>query len=205
MADATLGSVLRQIDSLFREGATAGIGDALLLERFLKDGDAKAFEALVARHGPMVLSVCRAILKNPQDVEDAFQATFLVLAEKARVIRGQHSLAGWLYRVTQNVALRANANAERRRKHERAAGSLRLELEPKDDLHAALLTTLHEEIARLPEKCRLAIVHCYLQGKTHAQAAAELRWGEATVRRKLADARETLRSRLTQRGVALAF
>ena len=99
MAIETLGAALRQIKRLFAEGVISGLPDRRLLDLFIEERDADAFEALVARHGPMVLSVCRGILRDPSDVEDAFQATFLVLVKKARTIRGRQSLGGWLYQV----------------------------------------------------------------------------------------------------------
>src|SRR5258706_16185654 len=115
MVIETLGAALRQINRLFAEGVIAELSDAQLLERFLIQGDAGAFEALVGRHGPMVLSVCRAILRNPCDAEDAFQATFLVLVKKGRTIRGRDVLGGWLYQVAHRVAIQANTAAARRR------------------------------------------------------------------------------------------
>src|ERR1700759_1698645 len=119
MAIDRLGAVLRQLNRLFAKGVVTGLSDAQLLERFLTQGDAGAFEALVARHGPMVLSVCRGILREPNDAEDAFQATFLVMVKKADTIRGRHALGGWLYRVAQRVAIQANAAAARRQAHEK--------------------------------------------------------------------------------------
>ena len=106
MAIETLGAALRQINRLFADGVIAGLSDAQLLERFLTQGDAVAFEALVGRHGPMVLSVCRGILRDPNDAEDAFQATFLVLVKKGGTIRGRDALAGWLHQVAHRVAIR---------------------------------------------------------------------------------------------------
>src|SRR5437763_748164 len=122
MAIETLGAALRQLDRLFVDGVVAGLSDAQLLERFLSQGDAGAFEALVGRHGPMVLSVCRAIVRDPHEAEDAFQATFLILVQKGGTIRGRDALAGWLHRVAHRVANRANVAAARRRTHEREAG-----------------------------------------------------------------------------------
>ena len=138
----------------------AGLSDAQLLERFLTQGDAGAFEALVGRHGPMVLSVCRGIFRDPHDAEDAFQATFLVLVKKGGTIRGRDALGGWLHQVAHRVAIQANAAAARRRTHERQVGEMAVATSTNgpaapDDL----LPALHEEIARLPEKHRLAIVH----------------------------------------------
>src|SRR3954453_7293444 len=99
MAIETLGSALRQITRLFSGGTAAGLSDAQLLDRFVAHRDADAFEALVARHGPMVLSVCRGVLRDPNDAEDAFQATFLILVKKAGTVRGRAALGGWLHLV----------------------------------------------------------------------------------------------------------
>ena len=114
MAIETLGAALRQIERLFADGVISGLPDAGSSIASGRDGD--AFEALVARHGPMVLSVCRGILRDPRDAEDAFQATFLVLVKKAATIRGGPALGGWLYQVAHRVAIQANAAAARRRR-----------------------------------------------------------------------------------------
>jgi DNA-directed RNA polymerase specialized sigma24 family protein len=124
MDSAALGSALRQIHRLFAEGAVAGLSEAQLLDRFRARCDSAAFEALVARHGPMVLAVCRDILRDLDDAEDAFQATFLVLVKKAGTIRGRDTLGGWLHKVAHRVAFQANAAAARRRAHERQAGQM---------------------------------------------------------------------------------
>ena len=115
MASARSGMALGQIQRLFDEGTFTGLTDAQLVERFLDRRDEGAFAALVARHGPMVLAVCRGVLKDVNDAEDAFQATFLVLFRKASGLRGNGSLGSWLYRVAYRIAIRANAVAARRR------------------------------------------------------------------------------------------
>jgi RNA polymerase sigma factor (sigma-70 family) len=199
-----MGGALRRIHHLFIEGTAAGLADGQLLERFLSRGDEAAFAALVERHGPMVLRACRSVLARPEDVEDAFQATFLVLVCKARSIRGQQALAAWLGRVAHRVAGRAGVESARRRSHERRAGAARAAVlsraEPDDDWRLAL----HEELGRLSDRYRLPLLLCDLEGKTHAQAAAELGCGPATVQRRLTAARDLLRSRLTRRGIALS-
>ena len=124
MAMETLGSALRQINYLFADGTLTGLSDAHLLERFVGRHDPGSFEVLVARHGPMVLSVCRGILRDPNDAEDAFQATFMILVKKAGTIRGRVVLGGWLYQVAHRVAVHANIAAARRRAHEREAGQM---------------------------------------------------------------------------------
>jgi RNA polymerase sigma factor (sigma-70 family) len=204
MASATLTTALRQLHTLFNDGAAREQTDAQLLDRFVSRGDATAFEVLLARHGPMVLAVSRGVLKDPHEAEDALQATFLVMVRKARSIRGQAALGCWLHRVAYRVAVHANVESARRRREERSAAARRPESvtgrEPGDSLRAAL----HEEVARLPERLRRPVVLCYFEGMSHAQAAFELRWGEATVRRRLAGARNLLRSRLSRRGVVVS-
>jgi RNA polymerase sigma factor (sigma-70 family) len=203
MATAPIGTALRQIQVLFAEGRLASLPDGELLERFLSERDEAAFTALVERHGPMVLGTCRAVLRDTNAAEDAFQATFLVLVCKARSIRGRGALASWLYQVAHRVARQAGAKAARLRTRERLVGRFKVtdghhEI-PDDDWREIL----HEEVARLSDKHRLPLLLCDLEGKTHAQAATELNCGEATIRRRLTGARERLRSRLIRRGVSL--
>ena len=202
MASEQTETALRDIRRLFSEGTVAGLADAQLLERFVVGRDEEAFSALVAEHGPMVMAVCRRVLSDSNDVEDAFQATFLVLVRKARSVRAEESLGGWLYRVAHRVAVEANRDAVRRRAREMRAAvrsaSDRDHGGAPDDSWPAL----HEELARLPEKFRRPVVLCYLEGKTQAEAAAQLRWSGATLRRRLAGARERLRTRLVRRGIA---
>jgi RNA polymerase sigma factor (sigma-70 family) len=201
MAGARLGPALWHIQQLFRDGSATGLSDTQLLRRFAVRRDEAAFAAVVARHGPMVMAVCRAILRDPYDAEDAFQATFLVLARKAGTAWTEGQLGGWLHTVAYRIAVRASTDSAIRHRHERQAAReavgayAPVEL---DDLRPAL----HEEIARLPARFRLPIVLCYFEGLTHVQAAVHLGCGEATVRRRLAVARERLRLRLAQRGLA---
>ena len=202
MSIETLGVALRQIKQLFAEGVMSGQSDAQLLERFIEQRDPGAFEALMGRHGPMVLSVCRGILRDPNDAEDAFQATFLVMVRKASTIRGRRVVGSWLYRVAHRVAIQANKAAARRRAHEKEAGQMATASRPSGPtIPDEVLPALHEEIARLPEKHRLALVLCDLEGMTQFQAAGELDWSERTLRRRLAEARERLKSQLARRGL----
>jgi RNA polymerase sigma factor (sigma-70 family) len=203
MAIQTLGSTLRQINRLFADGAVTGLSDAQLLERFVGRRDSEAFEAILARHGPMVLGVCRGILRDPNDAEDAFQATFLILIKKAGSIRANVVLGGWLYQVAYRVAVAANTAAARRRMLERTAGEMAaMSSAPGTTISDELFKAAHEALARLPEKYRLAILLCDLEGKPQAQAARELNWSERTLRRRLAAARERIKSRLSRRGWA---
>jgi len=204
MAIETMGSALKQINRLFSDGVTTGLTDVQLLTQFIDDRDPVAFEALLARHGPMVLSVCLGVLRDPSDAEDAFQATFLVMLKRAGTIRGRHALGGWLYQVAHRVAIQANMGAARRRIHEKEAGQMAAAMTSSGSNPAhELLRSLHDEVARLPEKQRLAVVLCDMEGKTQTQAALELEWSERTLRRRLAEARERLKARLARRGQVL--
>jgi RNA polymerase sigma-70 factor (ECF subfamily) len=199
---------------LFEAGTAAGLGDHELVGRFASRRGADdevaeaAFAALVARHGPMVLHVCRAVLGDRHEAEDAFQATFLVLASRARSIRSGASVGSWLHGVALRVASRARSRATRRRHHERRRAEMterRIEGENGAPLlKDELARVLQEEIGRLPEKFRAAVVLCCLEGLTHEGAADRLGCPVGTVRSRLAAARERLKRRLTRRGVASA-
>lgn len=200
--------VLRQVDRLFSSGTLAGQPDTQLLWRFTARNDQAAFEVLIERHGPMVLSVCRRWLRyDATAVEDAFQATFLILVQKARTLRNRDRLAAWLYGVALRVARRArqqDIQRETGRRHDLELGDLPRESE--SDFTASceqdeIATIVDEEMTRLPARQRDPMVLCYLQGLTHEQAADRLRWPVGTVRSRMASARETLRTRLTRRGV----
>jgi RNA polymerase sigma factor (sigma-70 family) len=181
-----------------------GLSDAQLVERFVQKRDESAFEALVGRHGPTILGVCRRVLRHDQDAEDAFQATFLVLVRKAGSIGRRQALASWLYRVAYRVALRIRIQAASRTARQK----------PLTDVSAAVVTpsaawsdlrpVIDEEVNRLPEKYRAPFVLCYLGGKTNEQAARELGCPKGTVLSRLAWARQRLRARLIRRGLALS-
>ncbi len=202
----------RYLSDLFRNGTPAVLSDPELLSRFASrrsehDETAElAFAALLARHGPMVLRVCRAVLGDRHEVEDAFQATFLVLAVRARSIRHRGSVASWLHGVALRVAASERTRAARRRRHElvRAAmtSSTTSDAESDPVYDDELTLVIQEEIGRLPEKYRAAVVLCYLEGLTHEMAAERLGWPVGSVKSRLAWARERLRVRLTRRGFA---
>jgi RNA polymerase sigma factor (sigma-70 family) len=193
---------------LFDVGTVGGLTDGQLLERFTtRAGEAAelAFAALVERHGPMVLRTCQAVLEDAHDAQDAFQATFLVLARKARSIRRREAIASWLHGVARRVAACAKGAAARRRRHERRAAEGRPTTIAIDEQRADLGQVLHEELDRLPERYRAPIVLCYLEGLTHEQAAKQLRWPVGTVRSRLARGRERLQGRLMRRGAVPAI
>ena len=193
-------AVLRQVRRLFGAGTLAGLAEGPLLERFLDRRDEAAFEALMARLGPMVLGVCRRTLRDEGDVEDAFQATFLILIRRAGTLRDRELLAPWLHRVALRVAIRAGVEAARRRMPALDAESLAAV--PAPSPAPELRPTLDEELARLPEKYRAPVVLCYLEGRTHEEAARQLSWPVGTVKGRLSRARDLLRGRLARRGLA---
>ncbi|MBI1914623.1 MAG: sigma-70 family RNA polymerase sigma factor [Planctomycetes bacterium] len=177
--------------------------DCQLLQRFVARREESAFAALLQRHGPMVLRVCREVLGHEQAAEDAFQATFLVLARKAVSIRRHESLAAWLHRVALNIARTAKTSRAQRRAQEREAALMAVARSVDDVQPCDWQPLLHEEVNRLPEKYRVPVVLCYLEGKTHDEAAQQLSWPLGTVKGRLARARDLLRLRLARRGLTL--
>ncbi len=204
MATGHRGSVMDSLGRLFDSGTVTGLSEAQLLERFLVHRDESAFEAILHRHGPMVLGVCRRILDDPHDVADAFQTTFLILVKKARSIRDRDVLGTWLYGVARRVAVRAKVNARCRRTRERTeAEGLDVQQPRGDRLEATELRALiDDELERLPSRYRQPIILCDLEGQTHEQAAALIGCPVGTVKSRLSRGREQLRSRLVRRGVA---
>ncbi len=206
MAIRPKGTLERQLRTVFNLGTIGELTDGQLLERFAtRGGEAAelAFAAVVERHGPMVLRVCRHALGDQNDAEDAFQATFLILVKQARSLWVRDSLGPWLHRVAHRVATRARLSAARRREHERrTAAAMPTVVYERGDWDE-LLSLLHQEIERLPERCRVPVVLCDLQGLTHERAARHLGWPVGTVKSRLARARELLRGRLSRRGMGL--
>jgi RNA polymerase sigma factor (sigma-70 family) len=198
-----LRNLLRRLRSLAGQPAEGTIPDAQLLERFVHHRDEAAFELLIWRHGPMVLGLCRRVLRQEQDAEDAFQATFLTLARKAGSIGKREACASWLYKVAYRISLAARASANRRGQAKSVSEDLAVE---DADVLAwrDLRPVLDEEVNRLPERYRAAFVLCCVQGKTNEEAAELLGCPTGTVLSRLSRARERLRGRLTRRGVGLA-
>jgi RNA polymerase sigma factor (sigma-70 family) len=195
-----LNEVMRKVRGRLARDECAAATDAALLDRFRSGRDEEAFAELVRRHGGMVFGVCRRLLRNAHDAEDAFQATFLVLVRSGSAVRQLGSVASWLYGVARRTALEARRSAARRRVKE--AGAMRgsaVSADSCDDLREVL----DEEIARLPEKFRAPLVLCDLEGKTRREAAKHLGCPEGTVASRLALARKTLGSRLARRGVTV--
>jgi RNA polymerase sigma factor (sigma-70 family) len=181
----------------------AAAPDGLLVARFAAHRDEAAFAALVQRHGPLVWGVCRRVLGRDHDAEDAFQASFLVLARKAGSIGKRASVRSWLYAVAYRVAVRARAAAARRQACERAAAPPPAAVPPHDPERHEVRAILDEEVSRLPERQRLPVILCYLEGKTNDEAAQVLGCPRGTVATHLARARQRLRGRLARRGLAL--
>jgi len=200
MAHGSLGSIVGHIRRLLDPTQIDGQSDGCLLDRFASQRDEAAFAALVRRHGPMVLSLCRRLVHDSHAAEDAFQATFLVLVRKTPAIRKRDSVGSWLYGVAYRLALRARTAARRRQ-----AGLKEVEDMPAPESRDTgdLRPVLDEEINRLPEKYRSPVVLCYLEGKTAEEAAGELGWPKGTVFTRLSHARKRLRERLERRGVGL--
>jgi RNA polymerase sigma factor (sigma-70 family) len=200
--------LLRHIRRLLAPSDKDASSDAALLERYVRQRDEAAFTALLARHGPMVLGVCRRVLRDSHEAEDAFQATFLVLARKVGTLRRPESLASWLYGTARHLALAARRADVRRRQREARC----LEAAPPssqgdllDELSAReLLLTLDEEMVCLPETYRLPLILCYLEGHTHEEAARWLGWTAGSVKGRLERGRARLHGRLVRRGLILS-
>jgi RNA polymerase sigma factor (sigma-70 family) len=208
MANDRLHAILRHVRRTAAPAAGAMLTDAQLLDRYLTHRDESAFGALVRRHGGLVASACRRVLSDENDVEDAFQATFLVLLRKAKSIRNRQTLACWLYRVAGRVATEARAARNRRRRLE-GSETLICNLQSEicnsaDPSWREVCEMLHGELDRLPPHLRLPLILCYLDGKTRDDAARQLGWRVSTLHGRLERGRLRLRSRLARRGVDLS-
>ncbi len=197
------GELARSLELVAGSGTVAGLSDAELLQRFAarcerdRASAEVAFGAIVARHGTLVLGVCRHVLREPSDVDDAFQATFLVLVRKANAVRVKESLAPWLHGVAYRTAIKARSLSAKRRNRE-----AEIVRESNDEGSSDDHAVLHEELNRLPEKYRSPVVLCHLEGLSHEEAARQLRWPVGTVSGRLSRARDLLRDRLTRRGLS---
>lgn len=204
MPAAHAGAMLRHLQQLVETQARQNLTDGQLLQRFAVQREEGAFAALVRRHGRLVWRVCRHVLRREHDAEDAFQATFLVLARRANAIHKSESVASWLHGVAYRISVRAKQMAAKRSERERRAAA------PEQDPAAAdlavrdLQAILDEELHRLPEKYRAPFVLCCLEGRNRAEAAAELGWKDGTISSRIAQARRLLQERLLCRGVTLS-
>lgn len=204
MANQSLQGVLRQIRRIAAVQTSRELSDRELLERFCGANDEAAFTVLVERYGPVVLSVCRRALGNFHDAEDACQASFLVLARKARSIRKTASVSSWLHRVASSVA--ANMRRERWRRARREQGiQPAVAQDPAADVSwRELQGALDEELQRLPERYRSPLILCYLDGRTRDEAAGRLGLTPAALHGRLERGRRLLGDRLTRRGLTLS-
>src|SRR5436309_6576801 len=202
MATASLSRMVRHLrqEEADRSGDRP---DQELLERHLA-GDPAAFERLVWRHGPAVLAVCRSVLGHEADAEDAFQATFLTLWRGAGSIRQRGAVGGWLCGVAYRVAVKALHAAGRRRRHEHRAAQAEAITAALDLSWREACAALYEELDRLPERFRLPLLHCYLQGLSRDEAARQLGWSAGAVKGRLERGRLLLRDRLARRGITLS-
>ncbi len=203
MAQTALASLLHYLRSL-HHAARGELSDRELLRQYVANHEEAAFAALLHRHAPLVWSVCRRLLDNEQDAEDAFQAVFLVLLRKSSSLRVGRTLATWLHAVATRIALKSRVTSLRRIQREKRAIMSEL-----SDPYAAvegrdLRAVLDEELDRLPEKYRAPLVLCYLEGLSYTEAARQLGWRDGTLCGRLARARELLRKRLSRRGLTLS-
>jgi RNA polymerase sigma factor (sigma-70 family) len=200
----TVGETFRRIGDALAARDAGALGDAELLQRFVKRADAAAFTALVRRHGPMVLGVCKRLLRDAADADDAFQTTFVLLSRKAGSLGRPERLAGWLFQVAYRTARRARALRARRRECQAPLPEAAMDSPVAEIVWRELRPIFDEELDRLPEKLRLPVVLCFLEGRTKRGAARQLGWPEGTFSTRLQQARELLRGRLARRGVALS-
>jgi RNA polymerase sigma-70 factor (ECF subfamily) len=204
MQDSGKSPVQRLVRQVAQTACGVRVAEGQLLRRFVALGDQRAFEVLVRQHGPMVLRLCLRILSNQQDAEDAFQATFLVLARKAASLRAEGSVAAWLHGVAYRVAHKARIAAARRRKHESCCTE-RHGADPVSDLTLREAhEILHKELLRLPDRLRVPLVMCYLEGLTRDEAGRRLGWSPGLVKSRLEQGRDRLHLRLARRGLALS-
>ena len=205
MTGRLLQTVIRRAESLAAELGPDAVPDSVLLERFATNRDEAAFAALVNRHGPMVWAVCRHLLLDPADAEDAFQATFLALVRSARWLPAGSTVGGWLHGVAVRSAAQLRRAAARRRRREERAARPEAGRPVPDAAWDALIAALHEEVQLLPAGLRTAFVLCDLEGVRQPDAAARLGWKLGTLSGRLTKARQRLLERLAERGIAPAL
>ncbi len=202
--DGVSDAVVQDLQTLFGMGVMGARSDGQLLDGFLKHREAAIFEMIVQRHGPMVWGVCRRILRDHHDAEDAFQATFLVLARKAASIVPREKLGNWLYGVAYQTAMKARATRTKRRGREGQVLNIPEPESATHDVRDALTGRLDQELRRLPEKYRDPLVLCELEGRTHKEAASQLGLPVGTVSSRLSRAKAMLSKRLSPPGAALS-
>src|SRR5262245_48668290 len=195
---------VRELEALFEGGSLGGLSDGQLLERFVERREEAVFEAIVRRHGPMVWGVCRRVLRDHHDAEEAFQTTFLVLARKAGSLMIREKLGNWLYGVAYQTAMKARAMRAKRRGREVQVPEMpEPETGSRGDRDGPS-EWLDRELCGLPEKYRTPVILCELEGRSHKEAAGQLGWPVGTVSSRLSRARAMLARRLARRGVSLS-
>jgi RNA polymerase sigma factor (sigma-70 family) len=204
MATDQMDTVIRYLRRVVLRQDGADWADGQLLASFIEQKDEVAFEALVRRHGPMVLGVCRRVLRNHHDAEDAFQATFLVLARKAPSVRPRERVANWLHGVAYRTAMKAKTTIAKRREREKQVTEMPQPEAAHHDPWRDLQPLLDQELNGLPEIYRLPILLCDLEGKMIREAAQQLAWPQGTLAGRLARGRKLLAKRLANRGVVLS-
>jgi len=204
MIDSPMKRVIQNLRRVALREGTTGLTDGELLTRFIEQRDELSFEALVRRHGPMVLGVCQRVLHNQHDAEDAFQATFLVLVRKAASVVPRNMVGNWLYGVARTTAFRAKAAAVKRRVKERKAMEKPRSEAAQSATWDDMQVVLDQELGRLPDKYRIPIVLCDLENKSIREAARLLGWPQGTLAGRLARGRKMLAARLARRGFALS-
>ncbi len=202
--NGVMNAVSRDLQILFSVGVLGDLSDERLLDHFVGRRQGAAFEAIVRRHGPMVWGVCRRVLRDHHDAEDAFQATFLVLARKAASVMPREKLGNWLYGVAYQTAMKARAMRAKRRLREGQVSEVPEPMAVRDDLQDELAESLDRELSRLPEKYRTPIILCDLEGWTHREAASQLGWPIGTVSSRLSRARSMLAKRLSRWDMSLS-
>ena len=196
-----------------RQGTRAGhpsmpdsndaVSDLVLLERFIEQNDHAAMTMIIARHGPLVMGVCRRYLTNEHDASDAFQATFLVLLKKAKSLRRLNSLAAWLYGVAHRVAKKSRSQSTLRRQREASELAMTREVTSLEQLDAETINLIHVELARLPEKYQLPLILCYLEGLDRESVAQQLGWTIGSLKGRLERGRDMLLAYLKRRGIVV--
>lgn len=202
MANPALHQAIHRLRASVSQGDGAELSDGELLEEFIARRDETAFETLVRRHGPMVYGVCRRILGNAADADDAFQATFLVLVRKASSVRPRGMVSNWLYGVAHNTAIKAKAMIQQRRVKENEAGTMP-RADKSEEAWQQMQSSVDLELSLLPDKYRVPIVLCDLEGKTIKEATHHLGWPQGTVASRLTRGRALLARRLSKRGLAV--
>ena len=204
MKNGGTATAIRDLGTLFNVGATGALSDGELLGRFVDRREGAIFEAIIGRHGPMVWGVCRRVLRDHHDAEDAFQATFLVLARKAASVMPREKLGNWLYGVAYRTAMKARAMKAKRRVRENQVPDIPEPEAGSQEDRDGLSEWLDWELTHLPEKFRTPIILCELEGMSHKETAGHLGCPVGTVSSRLSRARAMLAKGLARRGVSLS-